>query len=117
MGPGDTGATYRAQSEISRNENRGLEFATLYSSWLFYHRRNDLKTPLCHSELVSESPIDGNRLDEILRSRIKSGTGFRMTPSFMVWDRFIEALGLMRASQPAIGVLRLSSVWVCGRVF
>ena len=29
--------------------------------------RNYLKTPLCHSELVSESPIDGNRPDEILK--------------------------------------------------
>ncbi len=29
--------------------------------------RNDLNTPLCHSELVSESPIDGNRPDKILK--------------------------------------------------
>ncbi len=29
--------------------------------------RNDLKTPLCHSELVSESPDDGNNPDEILK--------------------------------------------------
>ena len=29
--------------------------------------RNDLKTPLCHSELVSESPKEGNNPDEILK--------------------------------------------------
>ena len=29
--------------------------------------RNDLKTPLCHSELVSESPYEGNNPDEILK--------------------------------------------------
>jgi len=29
--------------------------------------RNYLKAPLCHSELVSESPIDGKRPDEILK--------------------------------------------------
>ena len=29
--------------------------------------RNYLKTPLCHSELVSESPKEGNNPDEILK--------------------------------------------------
>jgi len=29
--------------------------------------RNDLKTPLCHSELVSESPKEGNNPNEILK--------------------------------------------------
>jgi len=35
-----------------------------HGSWVL---RNDLNTPLCHSELVSESPHEGNNPDEILK--------------------------------------------------
>ncbi len=44
-------------------ENRAVDLPAMRGAPL----RNDLKTPLCYSELVSESPIDGNRPDEILK--------------------------------------------------
>jgi len=37
--------------------------------------RNDLKIPLCHSELVSESPKDSNNPDEILK-QVQDDTSF-----------------------------------------
>jgi len=54
--------------------------------------RNDLNTPLCHSELVysvsrlclvSESPIDGKRPDEILK-QVQDDTFLYVLRSFLM---------------------------------
>ena len=53
--------------------------------------RNYLKTPGCHSELVSESPIDGNRPDEILK-QVQDDTFLYVLSSFLkaVRERLTE---------------------------
>ena len=44
--------------------------------------RNDLRTRRCHSELVSESPGDGNNPDEILK-RVQDDTLVWVLRSFL----------------------------------
>ena len=59
-----------------------MKTSTIYPLRSTNTLRNYLKTPLCHSELVSESPKEGNNPDEILK-QVQDDTFLFVLRSFL----------------------------------